>query len=79
MSNSTKELCDYDLVKRCSKCGIISSKSIFHKDKFKSDGLKVICIICRKKHFLENRNRVVNNQKLYNKQNRVKINARLKE
>ena len=79
MNICIKEICDYDLVNRCSKCGIISLKSNFHKDKFKYDGLKAICIICGKKYFLENRNRVVNNQKLYNKQNRDKINARLKE
>ena len=27
-------------LKRCSKCGIISLKSKFHKDKTKNDGLK---------------------------------------
>ena len=38
MSNSIKDLFDYDLVKKCSKCGIISLKSNFHKNKTKSDG-----------------------------------------
>ena len=31
MSNCIKELYDYELVKKCSKCGISSSKSNFHK------------------------------------------------
>ena len=79
MSNCIKDLYDYDLVKKCSKCGIISLKSNFFKDKSKNDGLKAICIFCSKKYYLENRNRTVNNQKLYNKQNRDKINTRLKE
>ena len=56
MSNSIKHLFDCDLVKKCSKCGIISLKSNFHKDKSKTDGLKAICILCRKKYYLENRN-----------------------
>ena len=54
-------------------------KSSFHKDKSKNDGLKAICIFCRKKYYLENRNRILNNQKLCNKQNRDKIITRLKE
>ena len=79
MSNCIKDLYDYGLVKKCSKCGIISLKSDFYKDKSKNDGLKAICICCSKKYYLEDRNRIVNNQKLYNKQNRDKINTRLKE
>ena len=79
MSNCIKELYDYDLVKICSKCGNISLKKKFHKDKTKNDGLKANCKFCRKNYYLENRDRIVNNQKLYNKQNRDKINTRLKE
>ena len=85
MSNCIKDLYDYDLVKKCSKCGIVSLKSNFHKNKLTKSGLRSECITCRRKHYnenqeknkkyyLENRNRIVNNQKLYNKQNRTKIN-----
>ena len=39
MSSSIKDLYDYVLVKNCSKCGITSFKTIFHKNKSKKDGL----------------------------------------
>ena len=32
MSNCIKELYDYDLVKKCGKCGIISLKSNFYEN-----------------------------------------------
>ena len=32
MSNCIKELYDYDLVKKCSKCGILSLKNNFYKN-----------------------------------------------
>ena len=38
MSNCIKDLFDYDLVKKCSKCGIISLKKKFYKDSIKKDG-----------------------------------------
>ena len=33
MSNCIKDLFDYELIKKCSKCGIVSLKSNFHKKK----------------------------------------------
>ena len=33
MSSCNKDLFDYDLLKKCSKCGIISLKINFHKNK----------------------------------------------
>ena len=39
MSNCIKDLIDNDLVKECSKCGIISLKSSLHRDIKKYDGL----------------------------------------
>ena len=44
MSNCIKDLFDYDLVKKCSKCGIISLKSNFHRNKNMKDGLQPHCI-----------------------------------
>ena len=85
MSNCIKDLYDYDLIKKCSKCGIISSKSNFQKNKLTKSGVRSECITCRrkfynenqekiKKYYSENRDRISNNQKLYNKENRRKIN-----
>ena len=85
MINCIKDLYDYDLVKKCSKCGIISSKSNFHKNKLTKSGVPSECITCRRKYYNENQeksknyysenlDRINNNQKLYNKQNRTKIN-----
>ena len=54
MSNSIKDLYDYNLIKKCSKCGIISLKRNFHKNKLtKSDG-RSECIACRRKYYNEN-------------------------
>ena len=80
MSNCLKDLFDYDLVKKCSKCGIISLKSNFHKSKLTKSGVRSEYITCRikyyienqeksKKYYSENRDRINNNQKLYKKQN----------
>ena len=37
-------------MKRCSSCGIISLKSIFHKSKTKNEGLTQHCKLCQKIH-----------------------------
>ena len=79
MSNGIKDLYDYDLVKTCFECEIISLKSNFHKDKTKNEGLKANCVFCRKKLYLENRARIASNRKIYNKKNRDKTNTRLKQ
>ena len=49
MSKSIKDLYDYDFVKKCSKNGIISLKSNFHKPSKCSDGLHQQCKLCIKK------------------------------
>ena len=54
MSNCIKDLYDYDLVKKCSKCGIVKLKSNFHKNKKSSDGLNPNCKVCRKNYYNEN-------------------------
>ena len=48
MSTCIKDLYDYDLFKKCSKCGIISLKINFHKVRKKNDGLFQHCKPCRK-------------------------------
>ena len=55
MSNCFKDLFDYVLVKKCFRCGIISLKSNFYKNKTKSDGFATECLSCRKQYYNENR------------------------
>ena len=74
MSNCIKDLYDYDLVKKCSKCGIVKMKSIFYKDCIKKDGYKSECIFCSKEYYYVNRDWVLNNRKTYVRKNRTKIN-----
>ena len=74
MSNCIKELYDYELVKKCSKCGFVRLKSNFYKDCIKKDGYKSECIFCSKKYYYVNRDWVINNRKTYVKKNRAKIN-----
>ena len=75
MSNCIKDLYDYDLIKKCSKCGNISLKSNFYKDITKNDGYRPSCKICTNQYYYDNRNRILNNHKIYIKENRSKINA----
>ena len=90
MSGCIKNLYDYDLIKKCNRCGNISLKSNFHKRLKSTDGLQSQCIPCIKTYYLDNRDRIkqyyvdnqdrlLNKQKLYDKLNRDKINTRLKE
>ena len=74
MSTCIKELYDYDLVKNCFKCGIISLKSNFYKDSIKKDSYKSECIFCSKEYYYINRDWVLNNRKTYVRRNRAKIN-----
>ena len=54
MSNCVKELYDYDLFRKCSKCGIICLKSKFNKKKNMSDGLYKQCKPCKKRYYNKN-------------------------
>ena len=78
MSNCFTDLYDYDLIKKCSKCEIISLKFNFHKNKNMKDGLQPHCISCVKqkqkryynenpdkegKCYLDNQDRLLNKQK----------------
>ena len=52
MSNSIKELYNYDLVKKCCRCKNILLKTNFHKDKKGKGGLFSLCkvqILCNSK------------------------------
>ena len=73
-----------DDMKKCWKCGIISLKSSFQKNKSTKDGVLSESKTCRKKmskfkgklkkSCLENHGRLYNNQNLYKKESRTKIN-----
>ena len=86
MSNCIKDLGDYNLIKKCSKGGIFSLKTSFHKNELTKSGVPSERITCRrkyynenqeksKKYYSENRDRRNNNQKLYKKQKRPKTNC----
>ena len=80
MSTCIKDLYDYDLIKKCLKCGKISLKGNFHKDKSRQDDLQPYCKVCRKnfynenlakikKYFLDNRNKKKEYRKKYYTEN----------
>ena len=62
-------------LKQCSKCKMIYLKSNFYKDITKYDGHRPSCKSCCQKYYYNNQNRLLNNQKIYNKNNRSKINS----
>ena len=74
MSSCIEDLYNYDLVKKCSKCGNVSLKSNFYKDSIKKDGYKSECRICSQEYYYANKDRLLNNRKTYAKQNRAKLN-----
>ena len=65
---------DEDL-KRCSMCKTISLKSNFYKDITKNDCHRSSCKFCSKKYYYNNQTRILNDHKIYIKNNRSKINA----
>ena len=70
MSICIKDLFDYDLVKKCCGCKNILTKSNFHKNKNRKDGLQSQCKLCRQKYYIDNRERLIDRQNFYDKQNR---------
>ena len=65
MSNCINDLYEYDLVKKCSRCGIISLKSNFHKNKKSKDELSSVCKGCMKDYYLNNSIKLIQKQKDY--------------
>ena len=62
-----------DDMKTCSKCKTISLKCNFNKDVSTRDDLNPICKVCRLRYYNEKREKL-QYQKLYAKQNRMRIN-----
>ena len=56
MSNCIKDLMDYDLIKKCSKCGIVKLNSNFHRKTKSKDGLDNQCRLCWKQYYVDNKN-----------------------
>ena len=61
--------------KKCSNCQLFFSKSNFHKNITKSDGYRSSCKRCTNQYYYDNQNRILDNHKNFNKNNRCKINA----
>ena len=62
-------------IKRCSKCKMECLKLNFYKDITKNDGFRSSCKRCRNQYYYDNQNRILDNHKIYIKNNRSKINA----
>ena len=54
MSSCFKEVYDYEVVQKCSKCKMIGSKTNFRKNSRTIDGLHLQCKHCRKQYYDEN-------------------------
>ena len=61
-------------LKKCSKCKTISLKCNFNKDVSTRDGLNPICKVCKLRYYKEKREQKLQYQKLYAKQNRMRVN-----
>ena len=55
MSNCIKDLYDYDLVEKCSRCKNVLSKSNSHTDINRKNCVQRICIICIKENHNKNK------------------------
>ena len=68
MSICIKDSYDYELVKKCCRCGIVKLKSNFQKRSKSSDGLQSQCQSC-----------VYQKQRIYDSENRERIVKRNKD
>ena len=93
MSTCIRDLYEYNLVRKCLKCGNISLKSNFHKNKNRKDGLQSRSKFCVNEYYLKKNDKIIlktrdssknnpakvkQNQKNYNEQNKEKRNIYLK-
>ena len=82
MSTCIKDLYDYDLVKKGSRCGIVILKSNFHRRSKSSDGLQSQCKVCvndyYRNYYYKNHDSELERCKKYKLQNREKINEYVK-
>ena len=69
MSSCIKDLLDYNLIKVCSKCGIIQLKMNFYKAKKYKDGLKPCCKSCYREYCNETRDQKCDYSKRYYQEN----------
>ena len=76
MSNCIKDLYDYELVKKCSKCGIISLKSNFQKNTNRKSRVNSMCKVCMKDYYLKNSDKIVLKTKDWNKNNPEKTKTK---
>ena len=77
MSTCIKDLYEYDIIKNSCRRKNILLNTNFHKNKNMSGELQSQCHFCTKKYYIEKQDRLLNKQKMYDKQNRDKINTRL--
>ena len=73
MSSCDKELYDYEQTKKCYKCEIILSKSNFRKDKTKNDEFHPQCKFFKENNHADDKDRLLNQQKVYDKENRDRV------
>ena len=74
MSTCIKDFFDYGLVEKRRVCEYISLKTNFNKKKTKKVGYISECRSCCKEYYYKNEDRLMNNIKIYNKENREKEN-----
>ena len=79
MSNCVKGLYDYDSVKKCRKCGIISLKSDSFKKSRSVDGLNSICKGCMRDCYLKKKDKIILKTKHWNKNNPEKVKQNQKK
>ena len=78
MTTCIKDLFDYDLVKKCRVCGIISLKSNFPNNKNRKDGLQSRCKFCVKEYYLKHNDKLILKTRDWSKNNpeKVKLNQK---
>ena len=67
MSNCDKGLYDYELIKKCSKCGIISMNSNVHENIIRKDGVNSTFKGCMKDYHLKNNDKIILKTKAWEK------------